>query len=267
MVCWQVDCQVGSLVAGLGERGTELQDWPSDDLNARANTQIATRILLRSDSEVFSREQKKYLAHSTQEALAWCQRAGMILSNAAAAVNGKAGRNGVDALNVVKRWFADPATSVADLATYIARLQKGFKDIIGMLNRGHFILTDWVALRTASTQDELNFLNAEAFTFSNYGEGLDVVYIERSFFVDHAGNVLAGQKNWTRIVVHELTHLVCGTEDVNIGKARYAWYGIGPHAGFPGSAAIRNADSWVFFCVDCAGVLTESERNKALTII
>ena len=41
----------------------------------------------------------------------------------------------------------------------------------------------------------------------------------------------------------------------------------GPHAGFPGSAAIRNADSWAFFCADCAGVLTDGERNMALKII
>ncbi len=41
----------------------------------------------------------------------------------------------------------------------------------------------------------------------------------------------------------------------------------GPHAGFAGSAAIRNADSWAFFCADCAGVLTDGERNMALKII
>ena len=63
------------------------------------------------------------------------------------------------------------------------------------------------------------------------------------------------------------TVIVCGTEDVKIGNARYAWYGIGPHSGFPGSAAVRNADSWAFFCADCAGVLLEAERNKALTIV
>jgi hypothetical protein len=191
----------------------------------------------------------------------------MVLANAAKAANGGTGRKEVDALNLVKRWFADPATSIDDLKGYIATLSKGFKDIIAMLNRGHFVLTDWVPLRTATTAGDIKFLYSEAFTFRNNGEGLDVVYIEKSFFTDDPGGVVHGQKNWTRVVVHELTHLVCGTEDVNIGKARYAWYGIGPHAGFPGSAAIRNADSWAFFCADCAGILTEGERNKALKII
>jgi hypothetical protein len=245
----------------------DFNDWPSDDLNARASTQIAARIMLRSHNEIFSRDDKKHLAQATQHALAWCQRVGIVLGNAAAAAGGKPGAKGVAALNLVKRWFADPGTSVADLSTYIAKLQLGFKGIIAMLNRGHFVVTDWVPLRTATTADDLGFLNAEAFTFASNGEGMDVVYIERSFFVSNPGNVVNGIKNWTRIIVHELTHLVCGTEDVNIGQARYAWYGIGPHAGYPGSAAIRNADNWAFFSADCGGALTDGERAMALKIV
>ena len=168
---------------------------------------------------------------------------------------------------MVRRWFAEPGLPENDLKTYIATLQQGFKSIIAMLNRGRFVLTDWVPLRNASTADEIGFLNSEAFTFPSNAEGMDVVYIERSFFVDHPGNVLKGQRNWIRILVHELSHLVCGTQDVMIGNTRYAWYGIGPHAGFPGSAAIRNADSWAFFCADAAGALAAGERNLALKIL
>jgi hypothetical protein len=246
---------------------TELQDWPSDDFNARANTQAATRTLLRSKSEIFSSDDKKHLASATRHALAWCQRTTMVLALAAGAADGKAGAQGAAALNLVKRWFADPATSLPDLVIYIGRLQSGFKEIIKTLNKGHLILTDWVPLRTASVASEIDWLNAEAFTFSSRGEGLDVIYIERSFFTVNAGNVVNGLKNWTRIIIHELSHMVCGTEDVNIGNARYAWYGIGPHAGYPGSACIRNADNWAFFSVDCAGQLTDAERTKALKII
>lgn len=243
------------------------RDWPSDDINGRASSQMALRLLLRSDDEIFSAEQKKFLAVSAQQSMAWCQKAGIVLAKAAKATSGKAGGKGVDAVSLVKRWFADPATSVSDLDGYIGRLSAGLKSMIGMLNKGHFVLTDWVPLRPASAQDEINFLMSEAFTFGSRGEGMDTVYIERSFFTHDSGGVVHGQKNWTRVLVHELTHLVCGTEDVNIGRARYAHYGIGPHAGFPGSAAIRNADSWAFFCADCAGVLTDSERNHALKII
>lgn len=246
---------------------TELQAWPTDDLNDRASTQIAARQLLRSHGEIFSEEQKKYLAVSTQQALAWCQRAGIVLASAAQSIAGKPGAKGSDAVNLVKRWFADPSVTGPELSAYIVKLAAGFKAMIAMLNKGHFVLTDWVPLRTASAQDDLNYLWSEAFTFPSRGEGMDTVYIERSFFTHDAGGVVHGQKNWTRVVLHELTHLVCGTEDVNIGKPRYAHYGIGPHAGFPGSAAIRNADSWAFFGADCAGVLTEAERNHALKII
>lgn len=187
----------------------------------------------------------------------------MILAQAAS----KSDKDKGAALTIVKRWFSDPSTSDADLDKFIAVLSKGFKDITATLNRGSIILTDWVPLRRASTPEEIRFLNSEAFTFPCNIEGLDVVYIEKSFFIDHPGNVLSGAKNWARILVHELTHLVCGTEDVAKGQARYAWYGIGPHAGFMGSDAVKNADSWAFFCADCAGVLTESERSRALKII
>jgi hypothetical protein len=64
--------------------------------------------------------------------------------------------------------------------------------------------------------------------------------------------------------VHELSHLVCGTHDVNDGQSRYAWSGIGPHAGYPSAETIRNADNWAFFAADCAGALTAGQRETAL---
>ena len=67
-------------------------------------------------------------------------------------------------------------------------------------------------------------------------------------------------------MLHELTHLVCGTTDVENGDSRYAWYGIGPHAGYPGAECVTNADNWAFFAADCAGVLTDGQRNSALRI-
>ena len=246
---------------------TELNDWPTDDFHARASTRESTKTLLRAKSEIFKSEDRKHLAQATRHALAWCQRTLIVLSQASSAADGKAGGDQVRALNLVKRWFADPATSLPELKTYIATLSAGFKGVVGLLNRGQMILTDWVPLRTASTQQELRFLNSEAFTFSGHGEGLDVVYIERSFFINNPGNVLNGLKNWVRILVHELTHLECGTTDVNIGQTRYAWYGIGPHAGYPGSACVQNADNWAFFSADCAGQLTDTERSTALKIV
>jgi hypothetical protein len=151
--------------------------------------------------------------------------------------------------------------------TFIAKLSSGFKKVQATLNKGQLVLTDYVPLRSATVQADIDFRNSEAFTFASRGEGMDVVYIESSFFTDDAGGVVHGQKNWTRVLVHELTHLAAGTEDVVNGRARYAWYGIAPHAGYPGDQCVRNADNWAFFAADCAGALTDSERSAALKVV
>lgn len=257
----------GNRVVWVVSLPKSLGDWPSDDLNARGTTRNTARALLASNDEIFSEEQKKNLAAATFHALAWCQKAVAQLAVAASLANGNGTATPGAALELVQRWFAESTTTANELKSYISTLQQGFKNIIAMLNKGRFVLTDWAPLRNASSADELAFVNSEAFTFPANAEGLDVVYVERSFFVDHPGNVLKGQRNWIRVLVHELSHLVCGTEDVMMGQARYAWYGIGPHTGFPGSAAIRNADSWAFFCADAAGALTDGERNMALKVV
>jgi hypothetical protein len=242
----------------------DFTDWPSSYLATNASTVGAVKTLLASHNEHFSDQQRRHIGNSAQQSLAWCQKTGMVLANAA----GTGATSTRDTARVlVKRWFADPALDDTTLNTYIATLTQGFKNIISMLNKGHFIVTDWVPFRGSTDVDEADFRAAEAFTFASNGEGMDVVYIESNFFVHNAGNVVNGQANWTRIIVHELTHLVCGTTDVNNGAARYAWYGIGPHAGYPGSDCIRNADNWAFFAADCAGALSVSERNTALKII
>lgn len=238
-------------------------NWPHLHLWSQGATPAAFKQILQANNEHFTAEKKKYLANSTHQALAWCQKATILLANAA---NKKSKHHDSSRL-LVRRWFAESGLVDTEVDKYIAKLDKGFKDIIARLNKSHLILTDYVPLRSASTQDEINFLNSEAFTFSSSGEGLDVVYIERNFLVDNPGNILKGQNNWTRIMIHELTHLVCGTQDVNKGQTRYAWYGIGPHTGYPGSDAVRNADNWAFFAVDCAGAISEAERKTALKII
>ena len=240
---------------------TDFTDWPNAYLQNNASTTAKVKELMRSKTEQFSEQQKRYLANSTQQAMAWCQKTQIVLANAATP-----GAGGDGARSLVRRWFAEPGLADATLNGYVSRLSAGFKKIVAMLNKGCFIVTDWVPFRGAADADELDYLASEAFTFAANGEGLDVVYIESDFFVDNAGNVLPGQVNWTRIVVHELTHLVCGTEDVDNGNARYAWYGIGPHAGYPGSDCIRNADNWAFFAADCAGALSDGQRAMALTI-
>ena len=90
---------------------------------------------------------------------------------------------------------------------------------------------------------------------------MDGFHVESNFFTRDTGGVIFEQANRTRIVVHELTHLVCGTSDCD---DRYAHSGIGVHPGFPASKAVNNADSWAFFAADCAGVLSAGNRLQAL---
>jgi len=242
---------------------SEFTDWPSSQFQDEAATLAGVRQLLAARAEHFDARERRWLGAAAQQGLGWCQRATMVLADARRArASAPASRERARAL--VRRWFVEPEAAEAVVDKALATLARGFKDIVAALNRGRFVITDWVPLRTASTGLEAEFLRTEAFAFRSRGEGMDVVYVEGAFFDDVAGNVLRGQANWTRILVHELSHLVCGTHDVNDGQSRYAWAGIGPHAGYPSGATIRNADNWAFFAADCAGALTAGQRATAL---
>ncbi|MFL6626169.1 MAG: M35 family metallo-endopeptidase [Vitreoscilla sp.] len=253
-----------------GSRGTwivalpsEFTDWPSSQFHEGAATVAGARQLLAARVEHFDVRERRWLGAAVQQGLGWCQRATMVLADARRPrASASAERERARAL--VRRWFVEAEAAEAVVDKVVATLARGFKDIVAALNRGRFVITDWVPLRAASTGLEVEFLRTEAFAFRARSEGMDVVYVEGAFFDDVAGNVLRGQANWTRILVHELSHLVCGTHDVNDGQSRYAWAGIGPHAGYPSGATIRNADNWAFFAADCAGALTAGQRTTAL---
>jgi hypothetical protein len=245
----------------------EFRDWPSRQLAACAGNALRAKQLLASRREHFDDQQRNWLGIATQQGLAWSQKAGIVLAAAAMPAGGAgpgmlAGRSQARAM--VRRWFAEEGAPERVVDTLVSTLARGFKDIVAMLNRGHFVITDWVPFRDASSADESDFLASEAFTFRGGGEGMDVVYVERAFFDEVAGSVLRGPANWTRILVHELSHLVCGTHDLTVGLPRYAWNGIGPHAGYGNGETIRNADNWAFFAADCGAALTPGQRDTAL---
>ena len=251
-----LDGRAGSRGVWVVALPQEFTDWPSRQMTDAAANLAGVRLLLAGRGEHFDGRQRRLLATATLQGLAWCQRAAAVLADATA------GRDRARAL--VRRWFVEPGAGEAAVDRAAATLARGFKDIVAALNRGRLVITDWVPFRGATSALEADFLRTEAFAFRARGEGLDVVYVEGAFFKEIAGNVLRGQANWTRILVHELSHLVCGTHDVNDGQSRYAWAGIGPHAGYPGAQALRNADNWAFFAADCAGALTAGQRETAL---
>ena len=238
----------------------DFQQWPEDALSGI--TPDAAKKLLGSSNEHFSGVDIKNLSDGMQDAMRWCQKAMFVLGQMQGAGQAKA-----DAMTLVRRWFAEPGNSDAEVAAAGATLLRGFKTIAGALNRNQIILTDFVPIRGAAQgSDEEGALDSEAFVFAHpHRERLDVVYIERDFF--RPGGTVAGKGNWSRILVHEMSHLAVGTRDVPAGQdARYAWYGIAPNPNFPLSDAVTNADSWAFFAADCAGALSPGERAAALVV-
>ena len=213
--------------------------WPQDDLTG-SFTGIFDK--LNDESTRFSPEDRKNLSLCTQEALKWVHKT-MIVTGAPKKTKH---------LEILARWFADVDTTDAQLLAAAATLNAGFKKIAGVLKSGGLILTDNPCDRGKNDLED-----SEAYVWY---DTLDVVYIEKSFF----GNdqMLRGLTHWTRILVHEMTHREAKTVDV---PGRYAWGGIKPRAAsFAHAAAITNADSWAFFCADCAGALTDANRAAAL---
>jgi hypothetical protein len=252
--------QRGGQTAWVVSLPLDFTDWPAAAF--AAGNADAVKTLLRSSNERFSSTDIGNLSSAMLSALRWCQKAQVVLG----ALNGT-GAAKVDAVKMVRTWFGDGTTSDTDLVTQAAALRTGFNTITSALNRNQVVLTDFVPLRGAAAgTNEYGFLHSEAFVFGLAGrERLDVIYVEEEFF--GTNNVLTGQANWARILVHEMSHMVVGTVDVAAGtKKRYAWYGIAPNANFSTASALTNAENWAFFAADCAGALSPGEKARALTV-
>ena len=161
----------------------------------------------------------------------------------------------------IRRWFADEDNQgEAHLADIASELNAGFKKLAAAMTRGQVILTDVPQVR-GNNKSKAWKSEAAAVGGSAATDGIRVVYIESAFF-DRGRNVLAGKKNWTRIVVHEMTHVEIGTVD-----HRYAHdkLGMKPTRGsFDTDACLENAESWAFFAADCAGALDKGTLAQVL---
>lgn len=167
-------------------------------------------------------------------------------------------QNQSNARKLVKRWFADENTTESELHIAIARLQAGFKKMLAVLNANQLVLTDHPQIRNAIplTKDHKN-LKSEAFV-KEVRENLDVIYIQNSFFTNQI--VMRGNRDFARILIHELSHREAGNIDYF-----YAHEGIKPTKNrLPFAHTMKNADSWAFFAVDAAGQLSKNELDFAL---
>ena len=135
-----------------------------------------------------------------------------------------------------------------------SKLNDGLKKISTAINSTLLIFTDMPKDRGVASE-----ANTNAFVF-NENEKMDVVYIEAAFFGKN--DTFKGLKNWTRIVVHELSHREVKTKD---NRYRHHSAGLKPDASavnFTAAHALDNADSWAMFCMDCAGRMTKGDYTK-----
>lgn len=131
-----------------------------------------------------------------------------------------------------------------------AVLNAGLKKIAACIRSTFLIFTDM-----PKDRGDVSQALTTAFVFKN--EKVDVVYVEAAFSTD--ADLFKDLKNWTRIVVHELSHREAKTDD---NRYRHHAKGLKPDAGdatFTAAKALANADSWAMFCMDCAGWMLKGD--------
>ena len=140
----------------------------------------------------------------------------------------------------------------------VGELQAGFKKVTATMNSNQLIFTDMPSIRGATSGEDYDLLSAYAFVFASRWEKLPIVYIENAFFGQHR-SPLPDPTLWALTVVHEITHIDCGTKD-----HRYDNAGLKCGPMFDPDRAVENADSWAYFCADCANALTPAQINSAM---
>lgn len=217
------------------------RDWPEADLAGKDYDGIGTR--LNDQTSHFSEEDRKHLSEATQHGLNWVKKAMIVASSPDKKKHAA----------IIKRWFADANSTDADMTTAAATLNAGLKKIAERIKSTFLLITDMPMDRSNPATANVN-----AFVFSD--EKIDVIYVEPAFFSNR--DMFKGQKNWTRIIVHELSHRVAKTKD---HRYRHHSAGLKPDAGdanFNAAKALDNADSWAMFCMDCAGQMVDSDYTK-----
>lgn len=215
--------------------------WPSDQIAGK--TGDALNAILKDSSGRFTSKQMRDLTHASQCAGAW--------ANKASAICAKTSGVGAETRDrLIERWFADETTKEDEFDGIAAKLKEGYKKISVAALSKKLVLTDNPIDR--GTDDE----NCNAYV---WGDALYVIYIENEFF-SGGGDPLTGLTNWSRILVHELSHSQLDTDD-----HAYRWAGLKPKStSFTAAQALDNADSWAFFAADANGKLTQSDRNYCL---
>ncbi|WP_234197451.1 MULTISPECIES: M35 family metallo-endopeptidase [Pseudacidovorax] len=217
------------------------KDWPAEALKGKDYDALGH--IVNDESSHFSAEDRKHLGQSSQNGLRWIQKAMVVCTSPDKKKH----------MAILRRWFADANTKDEDLKAVAATLNEGLKGMAASIRSNFLLIADMPKDRGSDSSRRTN-----AFVFSN--EAIDVIYVEGAFFGKN--DTFQGLKNWTRIVVHELSHRVAKTAD---HRYRHHAKGLKPDAAdpnFTGAKAQANADSWAMFCMDCAGEMTKGDYTK-----
>ena len=244
--------QRGSQKVWVFDSPDAYRHYPSGELDAVKTNALNIRNTLNDKAERFGAKRRAALGEASITGLAWCQKTVMALAEAKT-------NPASDSMAKVRRWFAEGSTTDAELALVIGKLSAGFKKVMATINSTQLIFTDMASLRGATSGDEAGLLSAYAFVYAGRYEKLPVIYIENAFFGTNS-TPIPDKVLWAITVVHEITHLDVSTKD-----HQYDYAGLKPGSMFPAGDAAENADSWAYFCADCANALTPSNINSALT--
>lgn len=217
------------------------RDWPEAALDGKDFGAISTH--LNDETSHFSAEDRKNMSEATMHGLSWIKKAMIVSASPAKKPHVK----------ILKRWFADSTSTDDDIKAAAATLNAGLKKMAASIKSTFLLITDMPLDRGKAETKNVN-----AFVFKD--EKIDVIYVEPAFFGNR--DTFKGVKNWTRIIVHELSHREAKTAD---HRYRHHAKGLKPDSGdatFTAAKALDNADSWAMFCMDCSGDMVENDYTK-----
>jgi len=236
------------IVAKKGNQSVWVVDQPKSygkwnyDLFA-GETKATVTSLLAKGNEVFGAGNRKMLSDALQHARKWSADTEVKLSDA-----------GDPTKAMVRRWFHTDAASAGDVEATRLKLLDGFKKITAACNSGKVIFSDRPNLRGTGDWDN-------AYASVNALDKISIIYIYQVFLTT-GRRKLNGTipKMWlcALTVVHELSHKLMSTEDI-----RYDFDGLKPSATFGDDKAIKNADSWAYFCADLLGHVPKGALKDA----
>lgn len=210
--------------------------WVHDEISGEAVSFVSK---LELTSEVYSEQERKIMSSALNQALRASQLAAAKLHEP-----------DEQTTNIFRLWFADETTSDEQVKAAMSSIASGFQKIAGMCNNHHLVFSDEPIDRNGGGWKDYAFVDPS--------ETLNVVYPQGAFLKAAAST----DRVWICVetIVHEISHRVCGTDDFGYDQS-----GLKPSSkGITFNHAIRNADSWGYFCVDIAGMLARSTRDPIL---